>query len=129
MKNCVNCGAPIIGASCAFCGTRYDITAIKSKIAEVKLLRHRHNGLRNIESYDVSKTYQNLDLVRLNGQLCVVIGDELRPYVCKGFQSVNICNAHISNASIKDAQVEFLYNSYKAIGGNEKIRGNYEVFD
>lgn len=120
MKNCVNCGAPITKSHCEFCGTRYDITAIKPKIAEVQMLRHKHSGLRNIEAYDASRTYRNLDLVRFNGQLCVVVGGELRPYVCEGFQPVNICNAHISNASIKNAEVELLYNSYKQMGGNAR---------
>ena len=125
MKNCVNCGAPIVGARCEFCGTRYDITAIKSKIAEVQTPHHKHSGLRNIEAYDASKTYRNLDLVRFNGQLCVVTGGELRPYVCEGFQTVNICNAHISNASIKNAEVVSLYNAYKTMGGNAEIRRMY----
>ena len=129
MKNCVNCGAPITGARCEFCGTRYDITAIKPKIAEVQVPHHKHSGLRNIEAYDVSKTYQNLDLVRLNGQLCIVTGSELRPYVYEGFQPVNICNAHIFNASIKNAEVVSLYNAYKRMGGNERARRGYEVFD
>lgn len=125
MKNCVNCGAPIAGASCAFCGTRYDITAIKSKIAEVQLHPTKHSGLLNIEEYDASKTYQNLDIVRFNEQLCVVTGGELRPYVCEGFQSVNICNTHISNASIKNSEVVSLYNAYKTIGGNAEIKRMY----
>lgn len=92
MKNCINCGAPIAGARCEFCGTRYDITAIKPKIAEVQMLHHKHSGLRNIEAYDASRTYRNLDLVRFNGQLCVVVGGELRPHVCEGSQTAGIRN-------------------------------------
>lgn len=121
MKNCINCGAPIVGAKCEFCGTRYDITAIKSKIAEVQLLHHSVR-LWDIEAYDTSKTYQNLDLVRFNGQLCVVFDGQLRPYAREGYQTENICDAHISNASIKNAEVASLYNSYKLMGGNVGIR-------
>ena len=122
MKNCVNCGAPIIKSHCEFCGTRYDITAIKPKIAEVQMLHHKHSGLRNIEAYDASRTYRNLDLVRFNGQLCVVTGGELRPYVCEGSQTADIRNAHISIASINNAEVAFLYDMYKTMGENAGIR-------
>ena len=75
MKNCVNCGAPIVNEACEFCGTRYDITAIKSKIAEVQ--PHKHNRCLNIGEYDVSTTYENLDLVHINGRLATIVNNDV----------------------------------------------------
>lgn len=97
MKNCVNCGAPIAGAKCEFCGTRYDITAIKSKIAEVQLHTDGRKGLWNFEEYDASREYRFGDIVRFNGGLCVVSGGS-------GAGSFGINEAHISNARITEIQ-------------------------
>lgn len=51
--NCHNCGAPITGSICEYCGTRFNIRVVEPEIESVKL-EIELSALRAAEAHDAA---------------------------------------------------------------------------
>lgn len=51
--NCHNCGAPITGPECEYCGTRFNIRVVEPEIESVKL-ELKLSALKAAEAHDAA---------------------------------------------------------------------------